>query len=387
MSDVTRVELYTFSGTHYEIGVQQGEAGRKLVSRALEEIPKFESLRAVKPKLLPNSLFWALAKRRAAKLLKNDIFTYYPKQAERLRGMAEGTQTSQTTILFLMSIELMPALGESDYRLEACTSIGISPKRTATNETIVAKNFDYPAEYAPYQLTCHTNPDEGYATLGCTMAPLLGMLDGMNEYGLTVTYNFPVSKDVTNNFVPLSVVLQEMLESCRNVDEAVSFLLKSKRGGQGGLLTLADGEGKIVAMEITSNHAAVREMTEGYIVNTNSFQTVEMQQHEIPHNAVFKDSMLPVAVDLRVHESSEQRYKRAEALLKTKEKMNEDRITAIMQDHGQENEPSIMTICRHSPSPAFSPTLRSMILFPNRKALKVLYGNPCQNQYVEFSFS
>jgi predicted choloylglycine hydrolase len=373
VSDVMNVKLYTFSGTHREMGVQQGEASRRLVKKALEELPKYESVKAVKPKLLPDSLFLVLAKRRAAKLMKNDIFTNYPRQAERLTGIAEGTQTSEATILFLMSIELMSALRESDYRLEACTSIGISPKHIATQETIVAKNFDYPAEYAPYQLTSLTEPSEGYQTLGCTMAPLPGMLDGMNEHGLTVTYNFPVSKDVPSNSVPLSMVLQEMLESCRSVDEAASFLSKSKRGGQGGLLTLADAEGKIVAMEITSNNSAIRQMTEGYIINTNSFQTAEMQQYEIPHNAVFKNSMLPVATNLRVHESSEQRYKRAEALLKTKENKDENKIIAIMRDHGQENKPSVMTICKHSPSPAFVPTLRSMILFPARRSLSIIW--------------
>jgi predicted choloylglycine hydrolase len=375
------ITLHSFEGTHYEIGIQQGRAVRGLIHKALEEIPKFEAIKSIKPKLLPTSLFLALAKRRATKLLKGDIFEYYPKQAQRLEGIAKGAEIDLQNLLFMQSIELLPAVRESDYRLEACTSLGVGPKRTTTEETIVAKNFDYPPDFAPYHLTCNTKPTEGYQTLGCTMAPLPGMLDGMNECGLSVTYNFPDSMDVPNNFVPLSMVLQEMLESCKTTDEAVKFLIKAKRGGQGGLLMLADAGNEIRAVEITSNHAAVRETREGHIINTNSFQTTEMQRYEIPHSAVFVD------LNLKVHESSEQRFKRAQALLKGKAKMGENEIASIMRDHGEDNKPSIMTVCRHGPSREFSTTLRSMIIYPNRRAIKVLYGNPCQNEYTEFTFS
>jgi len=380
---MANVALQTFSGNHNEVGIQQGQAVRKLVQQALKQIPSFEDIKLVKPRLLPTSLFLALAKRRAFKLLKKDIFEYYPKQAQRLKGIAEGVEIDIPTILFMQAIELFK-IAESDYRLQACTSLGFGPQRTATAETIVAKNFDYPNEYEPYHLTCRTNPNERYRTLGCTMAPLPGMLDGMNENGLTVTYNLADTIDKPKHFVPLSIVLQEMLETCKNTEEAVKFLTNAKRGGHDALLMLADAEGNIKTVEISPNHAATREMVDNQIINANHYLTTEMQQYEIPHDAVFCGKAIPDDMrGIRVHESSEQRLKRAQELLRNKTKVDEAKIVTILRDHGKDDKPSWLTICRHG---KYGSTLRSMIFYPNRKTMKVLYGKPCQSEYVEFTF-
>jgi hypothetical protein len=168
--DVTHVRLHTFKGSHHEVGVQQGQAGRQQIREALEKIPNYEFVRLMKPRLIPTSLFITLAKRRAERLLKNDVFEYYPKQAQRLSGIAEGAETSLSTVLFLQGMELL--IGKPSYRLEACSTLAFSPSRTATGETIVGKNFDYLNVLEPYQLTSETKPKEGYATLGCKMAPL-----------------------------------------------------------------------------------------------------------------------------------------------------------------------------------------------------------------------
>ena len=380
---MTNIALQTFSGSHHEIGVQQGKAVRELIQQVLEQIPSFEDIKLMKPRLLPTSLFLALAKRRAAKLLRNDIFECYPEQAERLRGIAEGAGIDVPTILFMQSIELLK-ITESDYRLQACTSLGFSPQRTVTAETIVAKNFDYPNAYEFYHLTCRTNPTGRYRTLGCTMAPLPGMLDGMNEHGLTVTYNLANTTDKPKYFVPLSIVLQEMLETCKDTEEAVKFMINAKRGGHDAILMLADAEGNVKTVEISPNHAATREMVGDQIINPNHYLTAEMQQYEIPHNAVLYGKAIPKdRQGVRLHESSEQRLKRAQALLKTKAKIDENKIVTVLRDHGKDNKPSMLTICRHD---KYSSTLRSMIFYPNRKTMKVLYGKPCQNEYVEFTF-
>jgi len=217
------------------------------------------------------------------------------------------------------------------------------------------------------------------------MAPLPGMLDGMNEHGLTVTYNLAFTTDKPRHFAPLSLALQEMLETCKNTEQAVKFIIQAKRGGHDALLMLADAEGDIKTVEISSNHSATREMIDDQIINTNHYHTEEMQQYEIPRNAVYFGKGVPEGqVGVRVHESSEQRLERAQELLKAKTKMDENTITTILRDHGKDNKPSNLTICQHG---GYVSTLRSVIFYPNRKAIKVLYGNTCQNGYVEFVFS
>jgi hypothetical protein len=156
---VTNVRSYTFTGSHHEVGVQQGQAGRQQIREVLEKIPNYDFVRLMKPRLLPTSLFMALAKRRAERLLKDDVFEYYPKQAQRLNGIAEGAGMNLSTILFLQGMELL--IGKPSYRLEACSTLAFGPNRTTTEETIVGKNFDYLSVLEPYQLTCETRAERG----------------------------------------------------------------------------------------------------------------------------------------------------------------------------------------------------------------------------------
>ena len=130
---------------------------------------------------MPMSLFMSLVKSRATKSLKNDIFQYYPKQAERLKGIAKDAEIDLSWIFFTQSMELLVTFGSSIIRVPACASLGFNPQRTTTGETIIAKNMDYPNHFSPYHLTCLTKPTEGYQTLGCKMVPLPGMIDGMND--------------------------------------------------------------------------------------------------------------------------------------------------------------------------------------------------------------
>jgi len=380
---MSNLRLHSFSGSHREIGFQQGQAVRETIQQALEQIPEFELIKLMKPKLLPTSLFLTLAKRRAAKLLRKDIYEFYPRQALRLEGIAEGAKIDMKTAFFLQSMELL--IGKPSFHIPACTSLWFSPQRTSTKEHILAKNFDYLNLLAPGNLTCKTEATEGYRTLGCTMAPLPGMLDGMNEQGLTVTYNLAFSTDQPTCYAPISMALQEMLETCKNTDEAVKFITQAKQGGHDALLTIADAEGTARTVEITSIHSATREPTDGQIVNTNHFQTKEMQRYEIPHNAVYSGKVPEALRGLRIHESSEQRLNRAQELLKGKPKMNESKVASILRDHDKDDKPSMLTICRHDKD--LASTLRSMIFYPKTKTMKVLYGNPCQNEYSEFRFS
>jgi len=377
------VVLHRFSGCDHEIGAQQGRTLRAQIRALLEDVRTLDAVKAMKPRLLPVFLFLAMARRRASKLLAEDIFEYYPRQAQRIKGIAEGAGLDLSTALFIQSLELL--IGKPTFRIQACTSLGFSAQKTSAKEAIVAKNFDYLNIAAPYNLTRETKPEGGYKTLGCTMPPLAGMIDGMNEHGLTVTYNLAYSTDRPKHYAPLSLALQEMLETCKRADEAVEHITRAKRGGHDALLMIADAEGDVKAVEISSNHHAVREMTHGQIINTNHYLTEEMREFEIPHNAVhFGRGESPHLSGTRVHESSERRLERVEELIKDGTLVDEGDIVDVLRDHGKDIAPSGNTICRHD---AYASTLRSMIFFPQRRTVKVLYGKTCQSQYNEFTFA
>jgi hypothetical protein len=200
------------------------------------------------------------------------------------------------------------------------------------------------------------------------------MYDGMNEHGLAVTYNLARSTDKPEFFVPTGIMLQEMLETCVTVDEGVRMIAQSKRGGHDGLITLADPSGDIKTVELSSHYAVVRETTNGQAINTNNYQTGEMQRHEVPLDSG----------DLPGFQTSQGRIDRAMEILKDKPLVDEGAICSVLRDHGREGVPSVYTICKHGEPGC---THRSMIFYPNRKTIKVLFGNPCQQgEYQEIGF-
>jgi hypothetical protein len=364
------------------MGVQQGQATSEMLRKGLNTLPFFDSVKLFKPRLIPTRLFLWLAKRQAVKLMEKDLPRFYPRQVERTRGISEGGEVDMPTLLFLQSMELLLAPSESSFTVPGCTSLAIGPEQTENGEIIMIKNFDYPNDFSQYNLTCISQPTGRYKTMGCTKIVLPGMLDGMNEHGLTVTYNYAYTTETPAYSAPISVVLQEMLETCRNTDEAVEFIIKSKRAG-GALLTIGDSGGNITGLEISPNHAAIRPMVGGPIINVNHFQMDEMGEWEIPRDAVFSSSTPREFRGLRVHESSEKRLKRTEKRLGDNKAVGEELLADIMQDHDEKDEPSNLTICQHGD---FISTTRSIILYPKRKRIKVLYGNPCQNEYTEHEF-
>jgi len=355
-----------FSGTDYEIGFQQGQGNREAIQEVIEAVFNLKQITESKPKWLPKSLFVMLAKRRADKMLRKDLLNLYPKQAERIRGIAEGATVDVSSLLFIQMLEMV---------LCSCTSIGFLPKATSTGETILAKNFDYMNFTEPYSLVCETQPSNGYKTLCCRMVPLSGALDGMNEHGLAMTYNLARSVDEPECNVPTSVILQEMLETCKNTQEATVFLTKAKTGGHDGIITLADVTDEIKTVELSCRHLKVREPESDVVINTNHYQTPEMKSIEIPSVKSQK---------VQGYRTSPIRLERVRELLRNNRNIDEKLIKTVLRDHGPENIPSARTICVHG---EVGSTTRSMIMYPKRRLIKVLFGYPCKNEYQEIKFS
>ncbi len=357
-------KVYRFAGSHYEVGLQQGKSLRESIHEGLKGILASELVKSSKPRFVPTAFYYSMAKRRANNKLREDIFKYHPKQAQRMQGIADGAGVDLQSILFTQMLEI----------LIGCTTVAFSPDRTSKSETIMAKNFDYVTFLAPYNFACETKLTDGYRTLGFKMASLPGMYDGMNEHGLAITYNLTRSTDKPEFFVPTGIVLQEVLETCATVDEGVRMIARSKRGGHDGLITLVDPSGDIKTVELSSHYAVVREATNGQVVNTNNYQTPEMRAREV----LLDSGGLPG------FRSSQDRIDRATEILKDKPVVDEGTIRSVLRDHGREGVPSAFTICKHGESGC---THRSMIFYPGKRMIKMLFGNPCQKrEYQEIGF-
>ena len=144
-------------------------------------------------------------------------------------------------------------LSQFDYRLGACTALGLRPERTTFKEPVVVKNMDYLPALALFNIVRRCRPKDGYGTLETMFAPMPCGSDGINEHGLTVCYNYGFGMDKPRYMVPISVVCQEALEQCRTTEEAVALLSESKRAGESFLCGYDSGKGSNQRLTLRRN--------------------------------------------------------------------------------------------------------------------------------------
>ncbi len=372
------VKMFEFTGDHYEMGYQQGLQLREAISFFAGRLPDFELVRAARPPMVPARAYIYFLASRALKEFLPDVINHYPNQRKRLEGLTKGSQLEESLFLLTMSAEVL--LTQVNYRMGACTAAGISADRFAQNEPVIIKNFDYPAEFQPFYVTRHSQPLEGYHSVDISMATMLGCHDGINDQGLAVSYNYGFGTDLPKSMASVSLIVQEILERCATVEEAVAYATGAKRAG-GALLMFVDAQGEMASVELSPNFCGVREAEEGLLINTNHFLSSEMTPYGIPATAYYTARNPRSLRGVRVQESSEIRYSRAQLLLDVEEALSLKDLVAAFSDHGEGGRGNDNSICRHG---EYFATSCSVIMLPASRRILVTYGNPCDSIYTDF---
>ncbi len=373
-----QVRLFDLQGNHYEMGYQQGLQMREIIRHFFSHLRHCESLRRKKPFLLPFRTYEALASRRAFRETAQELSEYYPRQKARMEGIAKGAGIGEPLLFLALAMETFVA--EADYRLGACTAVGITSERSAIGEPVVIKNLDRPAFFRPYYVTRLNRSTETASTLDVTIAPLAGCHDGLNEHGLCITSNYGHGTDLPTCSIPVSVLVQEALENCATTQEAVSFLCAGKRS-TGAILLVADAGGELATVELSPNFSGVRQPEEGILINANHYRCREMISYDVPHNAFYTSRNIQAFRGVRVRESSELRYTRVEQLLSEREAFSLGDLLRVFSDHGESGRGDDNTVCRHGP---YLTTSCSLIMLPRSRRMLVAYGHPCDSVFTDF---
>jgi len=373
-----QVRLFDLCGDHYEMGYQQGLHMKEAIDHLHANLHHVEAFQVEKPAMLPARVFLTMLMRRAVKEMWSDVSEYCPRQKARMEGIAKGADIDEAILFIALAGEL--ALAQANYRLGACTAAAVDAERSAMGEPMVIKNFDYPEFFQPYYMTRLCRPAESAATLDVTVAPMAGSHDGMNEHGLCISYNYGYGTDLPNVNVPITLLVQEALENCSSTREAIEFLRAGKRSG-GAILLVADASGDMVTVELSSNFSGVRDPGEGILINTNHYKCREMVSYDIPRNAYYTSKNVRALRGVRVHESSELRYARAEQLLQDMEVITMKDFLGVFSDHGESGRGDDNTICRHG---SYFTTTASIIMLPQSRRMLVTYGHPCDSVFTDF---
>lgn len=230
-------DVIQFRGNHYDFGHRQGELLRDSV-------------------ILPNrKKQWDASRARnfmtneqeALKLLQQ----LAPKILEEIQGLADALGWSMTNALREFGGYYI------EYTRSGCSIV--------TGPDYMVRNYDstplgYEGRFAFYQPT-----DGGYATAGPTMQ-ITGRMDGINEKGLVMGYNFINRRNSGDGFI-CNMIGRMILENCATIDEAVA-LLREIPHRRSFSYVLLDRSGETVIAEASPRVVKLRRSS----VSTNHFE-------------------------------------------------------------------------------------------------------------------
>jgi Acyl-coenzyme A:6-aminopenicillanic acid acyl-transferase len=380
----------TCSGTPYEMGLAQGRAMRDKIHFGRSQLRQLEAFRMEQPRWMPYPLFLPYAERKVASLFRSDIEAAFPAAAQQLQGIAVGAQTSLNTIYFFNGLEALMASVDGRVLIPAlsaaCSAIAVRGTRSAIGQPIIARNFDYIPLVQPFFAMREIRPTAGLRSLEFFTAPMAGAIDGVNEAGLAITYNYAFTLDKPSRPAGLvSLAISEALARCRTVAEAAEWIASRPRRGA-ALLMLSDESGDIASLELAATHSQLRRPSadQNLLYHSNCFFHDEMCALQVPAQAVFTDRAPTPIRGRRVLQSADCRRNRLGELLADNRPLGSDELQHTLSDHGPTGQPSDDTLCMHG---TYWTTTASLQWFPRERKVRVAYAPTCQAKYVEFQLN
>lgn len=220
-------EVIQFRGSHYDFGRLQGEK----IKNSLIVTNRERDWRLRKPRFLVDPIE-----------AKQAYTTYAPGLWEELIGLSDGLKVPIERVLRDFGGYRVPS------QHEGCSTI-------VTSEYI-ARNYDYHPKTYEGRYVLYEPTDQGYRTIGPSQR-IVGRMDGMNEHGLCLAYNFMHRKNPGKGFI-CNAIGRIVLENAKDVSEAV-HLLKEIPHRHSFSYMLVDKQGNYLTVEASPREIITRE--------------------------------------------------------------------------------------------------------------------------------
>ncbi|GAA0341826.1 C45 family autoproteolytic acyltransferase/hydolase [Bacillus carboniphilus] len=249
-------EIIQFRGSHYDFGYMQGERLKDSLSVRNRE----NQWKVRKPRFSIN-----------IEEAKQAITRFTPGVWDEINGLRDALEWPMERVLKEFGGYRV------DYVKSGCSII--------TGKDYLIRNYDYhPKTYEGRYTFYQPTDGQGYAIIGPSQR-VTGRMDGMNEKGLVIGYNFMNRKSPGNGFI-CCMIGRLILESCANVEEAVD-MLKEIPHRHSFTYVVYDQKGEAYAVEATPRDVKVRKT----IACANHF---EMLTHENRNHLVDSKRRLSV---------------------------------------------------------------------------------------------
>lgn len=219
-------DVLQFKGSHYDFGVYQGE--RLLASPLLKK-------REVMYKRFTQKFTVD------APHIKKLLNTYAPYLIDEIEGLATALDYTENEAL----------LHFAGYYANLKSGCSIT-----ANSRYMIRNYDNAPSSYDGRFVLFAPTDSGFASIGPTMQ-VTGRMDGLNEKGLTIGYNFVNTKNNRDGFV-CNMIGRLLLERCESVDDAIQLLRDVPHKHSFNYVVL-DRLGNSKIIEASPRNIAVRE--------------------------------------------------------------------------------------------------------------------------------
>jgi hypothetical protein len=205
------------------MGLQQGEVYSNDIKDSFNKIIKSKPIKNLKPKLVPKILFSKILKYVVYKKWEKPIKILLPEYCGRIKGIADGAKVKLSDLYIIQAIEVLADDVSSLIEYPKQISFGFSSICVLQNiikspQIVVGKNFDYISDFVSDNIVRFSEPKNGYKSIEITYKQIAGSHDGMNEKDLVVLYNYGLSTEKVQTRVPITILVQQILERCSNID-------------------------------------------------------------------------------------------------------------------------------------------------------------------------
>lgn len=362
------IPIIKLTGNPYENGCAHGEAFKEKIRDFVDSITSIHQANQTYIKVDRQSLV-DFCKRNLGYLDKHSACL-----TKEMQGIADGAGVSFDDILFLNSfLELedlrAPGLGGKILpdQLWGCTTFNIPGEISQDGRVFIGQTYDMEKYYEKYLAILHLCPPSGPEALVVTLAGILG-LNGINSAGIGAVINKITATDARSGVI-YPFIMRKALAAER-IGDALGAVIFSPRAT--GINYQLCGEGLAFCAETSATHYQLLNC-EGGIAHTNHYLGSDMKGFETPQWLSHGGSMVRKQV-------ADNFLKRHKGML------TPDLLKDLMKNHT--NHPRC--ICAHGfpgelETTAFH-TIFGVLMAPAEGWLEICPGNPCQNDFVRYSF-
>ncbi len=263
------MNIISLSGDYYEVGYGLG----KMLKSRIKNIPQYKK---IKKNFIP------IVEKDVEENI-SIVEKHFPEFLRELNGFCDATG-------FDFEVHKKILSGRSKG---SCSIFGIKNK----DNLFVGRTYDWMKGINDLCTFSFVNNKEAFSSISCSDMLLLphhkmnyrnlwpGPEDGINERGLFIGLTFAHVKEQQAG-LPCFLVIQRILDKCKNVDRAVSFLKKVELQYPHNFF-VADKSGKMRIVECTLKEREVVRPEKNILIKTNHFTHPNLKEKD----KVFEDSV------------------------------------------------------------------------------------------------